>query len=197
MSAKVSHAEQLAHLNEGTCQCHDSWDQCPCAEGGHFPGCNCCPLGTGLCGPKPEHRGPNPPDTPTAGESGQAATGATSAPVAADIAADYPWLVEFKGTASWVEELPRALAEIEAGRNAIAANRLLRADLRIKHRNIARLEAELADARQHEAHWRKEADSWKESVDNLTRQVDDLKDAIDTADTVVTAAFATLKGYAL
>jgi len=197
MSAKVSHAEQLAHLNEGTCQCHDSWDQCPCAEGGHLPGCNCCPLGTGLCGPKPEHRGPNPPDTPTAGESGQAATGATSAPVAADIAADYPWLVGWSNDPPYAAEAAKALAEIEAGRNAIAALRMFRRDLLVKDRYTARLEAELADAKQHEAHWRKEADSWKESVDNLTRQVDDLKDAIDTADTAVTAAFATLKGYAL
>lgn len=143
------------------------------------------------------HRGPNPPDTPTAGESGQAATGATSAPVAADIAADYPWLVGWSNDPPYAAEAAKALAEIEAGRNAIAALRMFRRDLLVKDRYTARLEAELAEARQHEAHWRKEADSWKESVDNLTRQVDDLKDAIDTADTAVTEAFATMKGYAL
>lgn len=49
-----TYAEQVAHLNEGSCGCHDSWDQCPCAEAGHSPGCECCPLGTGLCGPKSE-----------------------------------------------------------------------------------------------------------------------------------------------
>lgn len=52
MSADVSTEEQMAHLAEGSCGCHDSWDQCPCADSGHFPGCTCCPLGTGLCGPK-------------------------------------------------------------------------------------------------------------------------------------------------
>ncbi len=31
------------------CDCHDSWDQCPCAEAGHFKECACC--GTGICGP--------------------------------------------------------------------------------------------------------------------------------------------------
>lgn len=48
--------EQRAHLDEGSCGCHDSWDQCPCAEGGHPAdgSCNCCPLGTGLCGPLPQ-----------------------------------------------------------------------------------------------------------------------------------------------
>jgi hypothetical protein len=47
--------DQMAHLRapDRTCECHDSWDQCPCAESGHFPGCNCCPGGTGLCGPLP------------------------------------------------------------------------------------------------------------------------------------------------
>lgn len=37
------------------CDCHDSWDQCPCAEGNHPTdgSCNCCPRGTGLCGPLP------------------------------------------------------------------------------------------------------------------------------------------------
>ena len=124
--------------------------------------------------------------------SAEAVTGDTSAPVAADFAADYPLL------SLWVSpEGAKRLAEIEAGRNAIAALRMFRRDLLVKDRYTARLEAELADAKQHEAHWRKEADSWKESVDNLTRQVDDLKDAIDTADTAVTAAFSTLKGYAL
>ena len=39
----------------GRCDCHDSWDQCPCAEAGHPAdgSCGCCDLGTGLCGPKP------------------------------------------------------------------------------------------------------------------------------------------------
>lgn len=48
--------EQRAHLDEGSCRCHDSWDQCPCAEGGHPAdgSCGCCPLGTGLCGPLPQ-----------------------------------------------------------------------------------------------------------------------------------------------
>lgn len=48
--------EQRAHLDEGSCGCHDSWDQCPCAEGGHPAdgSCNCCSLGTGLCGPLPQ-----------------------------------------------------------------------------------------------------------------------------------------------
>jgi len=147
------------------------------------------------------HRGPNPPDTPTAGESGQAVTGDTSAPVAADIATDYPVLCKWT-TADEAFDRPkgeskRALAEIEAGRNAIAALRMLRHELRIKDRENAALLAERDDARAQRDYWRKEADSWKESVDNLTRQVDDLKDAIDTADTAVTAAFATLKGYAL
>jgi len=45
-------------LNEHfkTCLCHDSWDQCPCADGGHPAdhSCGCCPLGTGLCGPRHE-----------------------------------------------------------------------------------------------------------------------------------------------
>lgn len=38
------------------CDCHDSWDQCPCADGGHPAdgSCDCCPLGTGLCGPRYE-----------------------------------------------------------------------------------------------------------------------------------------------
>ena len=38
-----------------TCDCHDSWDQCPCAEGGHplDRDCGCCPLGAGICGPLP------------------------------------------------------------------------------------------------------------------------------------------------
>ena len=47
--------DQRAHLDDPnrTCDCHDSWDQCPCAEGGHVAGCNCCPGGTGLCGPLP------------------------------------------------------------------------------------------------------------------------------------------------
>lgn len=45
--------DQTAHLDSGTCGCHDSWDQCPCAEGGHIAGCNCCPGGTGICGPLP------------------------------------------------------------------------------------------------------------------------------------------------
>ena len=37
------------------CDCHDSWDQCPCSEAGHPKdgSCDCCELGTGLCGPKP------------------------------------------------------------------------------------------------------------------------------------------------
>lgn len=37
------------------CDCHDSWDQCPCAEAGHplDRDCGCCPLGVGLCGPLP------------------------------------------------------------------------------------------------------------------------------------------------
>lgn len=41
------------------CDCHDSWDQCPCAEAGHPAdgSCDCCDLGTGLCGPKPETGG--------------------------------------------------------------------------------------------------------------------------------------------
>lgn len=45
---------QMAHLEEGLCDCHDSWDQCPCADAGHPAdgSCDCCPLGTGLCGPK-------------------------------------------------------------------------------------------------------------------------------------------------
>ena len=47
--------DQLEHLNapDRTCDCHDSWDQCPCAEYGHSPNCGCCPGGTGLCGPLP------------------------------------------------------------------------------------------------------------------------------------------------
>jgi hypothetical protein len=41
---------QIEHFKE--CDCHDSWDQCPCADGGHPADrpCGCCPLGTGLCG---------------------------------------------------------------------------------------------------------------------------------------------------
>ena len=55
--------EQRAHLDEGSCGCHDSWDQCPCAEGGHPAdgSCGCCPLGTGLCGPLPQE--PTEPET--------------------------------------------------------------------------------------------------------------------------------------
>lgn len=45
--------DQDAHLESGTCACHDSWDQCPCADDGHSPGCGCCPGGTGLCGRLP------------------------------------------------------------------------------------------------------------------------------------------------
>lgn len=47
--------DQSAHLYDPDrkCECHDSWDQCPCADGGHFPNCGCCPGGTGLCGPLP------------------------------------------------------------------------------------------------------------------------------------------------
>lgn len=43
-----------AHFRE--CDCHDSWDQCPCADGGHPKdgSCDCCPRGTGICGPRPE-----------------------------------------------------------------------------------------------------------------------------------------------
>jgi hypothetical protein len=52
MTPDVTYEQQIAHLSEGNCDCHDSWDQCPCAEAGHFPGCSCCPLGSGLCGPK-------------------------------------------------------------------------------------------------------------------------------------------------
>lgn len=53
----MSRAEQsvlIEHFKE--CDCHDSWDQCPCADDGHPKdgSCDCCPLGTGLCGPKPE-----------------------------------------------------------------------------------------------------------------------------------------------
>ena len=42
-----------AHFRE--CDCHDSWDQCPCTESGHplDGSCGCCPRGTGLCGPFP------------------------------------------------------------------------------------------------------------------------------------------------
>lgn len=49
--------DQREHLSasDRTCNCHDSWDQCPCADGGHFPGCDCCPGGTGLCGRLPCH----------------------------------------------------------------------------------------------------------------------------------------------
>lgn len=37
------------------CDCHDSWDQCPCGDGGHPAdgSCGCCPFGIGLCGPAP------------------------------------------------------------------------------------------------------------------------------------------------
>ena len=54
--SRPTREEQRAHLDEGSCRCHDSWDQCPCAEGGHPTdgSCNCCPLGTGLCGPRPQ-----------------------------------------------------------------------------------------------------------------------------------------------
>ena len=42
------------HFKE--CGCHDSWDQCPCADSGHpvDGSCGCCPRGDGLCGPRPE-----------------------------------------------------------------------------------------------------------------------------------------------
>jgi len=48
--------ELIEHFK--TCDCHDSWDQCPCAEGGHpvDGSCGCCPLGTGLCGLLPTQR---------------------------------------------------------------------------------------------------------------------------------------------
>jgi len=41
------------------CDCHDSWDQCPCASDDHpsDASCDCCDLGTGLCGPKPHPAG--------------------------------------------------------------------------------------------------------------------------------------------
>jgi len=38
---------RLLHFRE--CGCHDSWDQCPCAGGGHHDDCDCC--GLGICGP--------------------------------------------------------------------------------------------------------------------------------------------------
>ena len=56
-----NHARTAADLDRyrqwhwSRCDCHDSWDQCPCAEAGHPAdgSCGCCDLGTGLCGPKP------------------------------------------------------------------------------------------------------------------------------------------------
>ena len=52
--------EQLGHFK--VCDCHDSWDQCPCAEGGHPADglCNCC--GDGICGSLPK---PAPADLPS------------------------------------------------------------------------------------------------------------------------------------
>lgn len=40
----------IAHFK--VCDCHDSWDQCPCAEAGHPKDydCGCCEFGIGLCG---------------------------------------------------------------------------------------------------------------------------------------------------
>lgn len=43
--------DQIAHLDAGTCDCHDSWNQCECEH--RVPECGCCPGGTGLCGPLP------------------------------------------------------------------------------------------------------------------------------------------------
>jgi hypothetical protein len=45
--------EETEHFRK--CGCHDSWDQCPCADAGHPKdgSCDCCWLGTGLCGPRP------------------------------------------------------------------------------------------------------------------------------------------------
>lgn len=55
-TAAVERAAREADLAEHfkECDCHDSWDQCPCADAGHPAdgSCDCCPRGTGLCGPR-------------------------------------------------------------------------------------------------------------------------------------------------
>lgn len=61
-SERTKGTKRMSRPNETNfqewCGCHDSWDQCPCAEGGHPAdgSCGCCPLGTGICGPMPSDR---------------------------------------------------------------------------------------------------------------------------------------------
>ncbi len=55
MSHNAEKDDLAQHFKE--CDCHDSWDQCPCADAGHPAdgSCDCCPRGTGLCGPRYEY----------------------------------------------------------------------------------------------------------------------------------------------